>query len=228
MNIESLSDALGQHYQHLRELLQGIERAVQCHEWGRCSERAAALHELLGRQIRFEEGEIFPAVFGPAANAQVDGRLREEHEELRNLTALLGLSSPAHDPAGWQSVLVELGGRLGEHIESEAGAFLANAGQVASGTVERLRARLAQVAPPAAAVNEYFIDVSGMDPPGPFVRIMEALDAGHLPLRVRIHREPLPLYAALAERGFTHRTRVLDDGCFEIRIARVVDEPGNA
>ncbi len=40
------------------------------------------------------------------------------------------------------------------------------------------------------------------------------------PLRVLIHREPFPLYDVLAEQGFGHRARSLEDGSFEIVIER--------
>lgn len=229
MNIESLSDALGQHYTQLRGQLRGMEAAVAAGEWDRCRERAAALNELLGRHIRFEEGEIFPVVFAAArGGAGIERRLRAEHEQLRNLAIVLGLSSPAHDPSGWRQVLDELESRVGEHIESEAAALTTHADRVPAEMVVHLNQRLTEVAPPVEEQAGHFLDVSGMDPPGPYVRIMEELDKQHLPLRVRIHREPLPLYAALAERGLAHSTRQLDDGCFEIVIRPASVASGNA
>ena len=114
------------------------------------------------------------------------------------------------------------------HIEQES-AGLARWGRLDPAQAGDIDSLLQRHLPAAqAAAREHFIDVSAMEPPGPFVSIMEELSRGHVPLRVRIHREPLPLYAALAERGFAYRTRRLDDGCFEIRIVRSADEPGIA
>ena len=61
----------------------------------------------------------------------------------------------------------------------------------------------------------------GLEPPEPFLRIMKALtSAPDQPLRVLIHREPFPLYDVLAEQGFAHRARALEEGGFEIVIER--------
>jgi hypothetical protein len=37
-------------------------------------------------------------------------------------------------------------------------------------------------------------------------------------IRFLIHREPFPLYGLLENMGYRHRTHMLGDGCFEIRI----------
>ena len=88
--------------------------------------------------------------------------------------------------------------------------------------------RLTELAPKPVVREGYFVDVSRMEPPGPFVTIMDELARGHVPLQVRIHREPWPLYTALADQGYTHATRMLDDGCFEILIRRGSSETGIA
>lgn len=229
MNMESFSNALGEHYRHLRELIAGMGEAVQAGEWANCSERATALNDLLGRQIGFEETEVFPVVFGETVtNTGMNDRLRTEHEDLRNLATLLGMSSPAHDPSGWRAVLTELSGLMRTHIESESDAFLANAGTIPADTMRQWNLRLTELAPKPVVHDGYFVDVSRMEPPGPFVTIMDELARGHVPLRVRIHREPWPLYTALADQGYTHATRMLDDGCFEILIRRGADGTGIA
>lgn len=67
-----------------------------------------------------------------------------------------------------------------------------------------------------------FLDVRWLPPPEPFENIMRALSA--LPadgtLQVHIHREPFPLYDALRDNGYTWQTRALENGDFEIMIAR--------
>ncbi len=64
------------------------------------------------------------------------------------------------------------------------------------------------------------LDVSGLEPPEPLERILEALDS--LPaddrLRVRHRREPFPLYTFLRQLGFAWRTDQAGDGAFDILI----------
>lgn len=232
MTTEAIDRLLNRLYGEVRQTLVQLDRAVVSRDWGTCMERATALNELLHRQIGFEEGAVFPAAFGDAATAQaghadVASGLQAEHISLRNLAALLRMSSPAHDPEGWESVLRELEEQIERHIEAES-AGLARWGRIdpiQAGDIDSLLER--HLPETQAAAHEHFIDVSAMEPPGPFVHIMEQLSLGRVPLRVRIHREPLPLYAALAERGFAYRTRRLDDGCFEIRIVRAADVSAN-
>ena len=51
------------------------------------------------------------------------------------------------------------------------------------------------------------------------LRIVEALRAApSKPLRVRIHREPYPLYGLLDEQGYSWHTEARQDGSFEILI----------
>lgn len=65
------------------------------------------------------------------------------------------------------------------------------------------------------------LDVRGLPPCEPLERILAALD--DLPadetLDVLIHREPFPLYALLAERGFAWRTEAAGEA-FRVLIAR--------
>lgn len=74
------------------------------------------------------------------------------------------------------------------------------------------------------------LDVSELAPPEPLVRILAAVDSlgpGQA-LRVRHRREPFPLYQALAESGFVHRTSRLGPDRYEILIWRADDEAANA
>lgn len=69
---------------------------------------------------------------------------------------------------------------------------------------------------------ESVLDVRGLEPPEPMVRIMDAIET--LPpgeaLCVAIHREPFPLYAMLAEQGYVHSTTWHQGGYFEVIIRR--------
>ncbi|PIV15209.1 MAG: hypothetical protein COS43_03505 [Gallionellales bacterium CG03_land_8_20_14_0_80_55_15] len=64
------------------------------------------------------------------------------------------------------------------------------------------------------------LDVCGLPPPEPFEKIMKALQtlpAGET-LRVRIPREPFPLYAVLRDTGYIWTTTPSAEGNYEILI----------
>ncbi|WP_374361451.1 DUF2249 domain-containing protein [Pseudoduganella danionis] len=68
--------------------------------------------------------------------------------------------------------------------------------------------------------NEVQIDVSGLEPPEPMVRVLEALDllADDGRLRVLIDRQPVPLYQVLQRNGYSHLTTARPDGLYEVLI----------
>ena len=69
-----------------------------------------------------------------------------------------------------------------------------------------------------ATTADQVIDGRGLEPPEPFVKTMEALDAiepGQTVLLV-LGREPFPLYRALELNGFVWRTTHSDDGTVEV------------
>jgi hypothetical protein len=79
-------------------------------------------------------------------------------------------------------------------------------------------------------VIEAVVDGRGMEPPEPFVRVMDALSVcpdgrGVLLL---LSREPYPLYRALALNGFAHSVRHAADGTVEILSWRDPDHAGTA
>lgn len=65
---------------------------------------------------------------------------------------------------------------------------------------------------------EILIDGRTLEPPEPFVQTMEALDtlATGQKLRLRLVREPFPLYRALELNGVEWRTERRADGEFDI------------
>ncbi len=68
--------------------------------------------------------------------------------------------------------------------------------------------------------DEILIDARGLEPPEPMERVLQAvalLRPGQ-GIRFLLHREPFPLYALLAERGFRHETHAQADGSFVILI----------
>lgn len=69
-------------------------------------------------------------------------------------------------------------------------------------------------------VADLVVDARGLAPPEPMERALKALSELQRDQRLRfmIHREPMPLYRILQNNGYQWRTRVLDDGTFEITI----------
>ena len=74
-------------------------------------------------------------------------------------------------------------------------------------------------------INEILVDARGLEPPEPMERVMQtlALLRPGQSIRLLLHREPFPLYALLAERGYRHETRMEADGSYVILI-RLSDE----
>lgn len=70
--------------------------------------------------------------------------------------------------------------------------------------------------------DEIILDVRGLMPPDPLVKVLDALEI--LPpggqLRMVHHREPFPLYSILQDEGYQYRSETFADGHFEIVIWR--------
>ena len=67
------------------------------------------------------------------------------------------------------------------------------------------------------------VDARYLEPPEPFVRVMEALDHFLDPsppesIRLLLFREPFPLYKVLDEHGYYRMTTLESDGTFMIDI----------
>jgi uncharacterized protein (DUF2249 family) len=78
------------------------------------------------------------------------------------------------------------------------------------------------VAPGPAAAGDGALDVRGLEPPLPMVRVLERLDtlAPGATLTVLHERRPLFLYPQLDERGFLHETDEPEPGLVRIVIRR--------
>jgi uncharacterized protein (DUF2249 family) len=121
--------------------------------------------------------------------------LIEQHEELRQHFETLGAAAPQYDPEGCVT-------------EFEALATLLRTRHAGA-----LRAWRRQ--PPVP------LDLRGLQPPEPIVRIFEALERSPgEPLRAILPHEPVPLYALLRERGFTYSGAQRADGGYELLIER--------
>jgi uncharacterized protein (DUF2249 family) len=96
---------------------------------------------------------------------------------------------------------------------------------MSEGTPIRLKESAAPApaaAGPSAPAKTISLDVRGLEPPQPLVRILEALAT--LPDGVELcactERRPMHLYAALAERGFVGETEEQSNGSFITQIKR--------
>jgi TusA-related sulfurtransferase len=67
---------------------------------------------------------------------------------------------------------------------------------------------------------EILVDARGLEPPEPMEKVLQtlALLRPGQTIRMLLHREPFPLYAILAERGYRHETRMDPDGSYVILI----------
>ena len=75
--------------------------------------------------------------------------------------------------------------------------------------------------PHASANDERFLDLRGLEPPEPLLRIFAALDEpSERPLRVCLAREPFPLYPMLRAAGWRRRTERREDGSCDVVITR--------
>jgi hemerythrin-like domain-containing protein len=211
--MSTISAELTEHHRRCREMFAQAEEVVRDGDWHAFSARLVALREEILGHFRFEEERLFP-VYEEATGLR-DGTqaLRVQHDDIRAILWALSSASAAHDPESCREEFDTLALLFRQHTETEEGMMYP--------AFERaLGARTAQLAEQARAKAES-LDVRELEPPEPFLRIMKALtQAPDKPLRVLIHREPFPLYDVLAEQGFGHRSRPLEDGGFEIVIER--------
>lgn len=175
-----------------RQLARQLEAVVAAGRAGRWSE-----YQLQFGVLR--DGLMRHMAFGQEA-------LREEHARLRRSLEMLGAAAPERDPEGCLAELDELGGLM----RSLHAAETALDPQYATGPV-----------PPLALDEPPAMDLRGLQPPEPIVRIFHALERGAgAPLRVILPHEPVPLYGLLRERGYSYAGSPRPDGGFEVLIER--------
>ena len=154
----------------------------------------ATIAQLLDETMRTARASQWPAYrlrFSALCEA-LAGRLEPADEDLRMRLDVLSAAAPEHDPQGYLSELEQLLAALQEKGLSKSEA----------------------VAPVPA------LDLRGLQPPEPIVRIFQALErAPREPLRVILPHEPVPLYGLLRERGFSWSGSPRPDGSYELLIA---------
>ena len=68
--------------------------------------------------------------------------------------------------------------------------------------------------------REVLVDARWLAPPEPIEKVLSALEMLRPGQRIRflVHREPLPLFGLLDERGYRYTSHNLPDGCCEVLI----------
>jgi uncharacterized protein (DUF2249 family) len=202
--MDEFDGSLNAQHAQIDRTLDAVLAAGRAARWPEYRRHLGALREGLSQHMAFEEDAIFPVLERDAATA-VRG-LREQHARLRQHLEVLGAAAPEQDPQGCLAELAELAALLRSHHAAET----ALDPQYATRPVPQLEL---DDPPP--------IDLRGLQPPEPIVRIFQALerDPGAT-LRVILPHEPAPLYALLRERGFSYSGTQRPDGGFEVLIER--------
>ena len=224
----SISEALTEHHRHCDALFEAASEAADAADWAALRAQLATLSDALARHFAYEEEALFPAF--EAATGLHEGPtavMRLEHDHMRNILQELAAAAPEHDPDGCRAELDNLFVMLQQHNAKEEGVLYPACDQLPADSREALAAEAAQLTPrpvdaPAAAGACDTLDLRALEPPEPFLRIVRRLrEAPSGPLRVRIHREPFPLYEELQALGYRWSTQSLADGSFEILIEPV-------
>jgi len=214
-----IGELLNAHHGRLEALLDDALSAARSGEWGAYLAHFRALRGSLLEHLAYEDAELFPEMARTLGNeAEVDA-LREQHAYLRRQFELLSAAAPEHDPDGCLIEIEELAALVRKHHDDELHVCYPAADRLLSpGLTESAIGMTAR----AAAAEAQALDLRGLQPPEPMVRIFEALErSAGAPLRAILPHEPLPLYALLRERGFSCSGRSLADGGFEVLIERM-------
>jgi hypothetical protein len=158
-------------------------------------DRMVTLTNLIGETVRAARARQWPAHRAQfaALREALDAQLAPGEEDLRARLDVLSAATPDQDPEGYLTELEQLVHLLGERGLPE---------------VEVAERRPA-------------LDLRGLQPPEPIVRILEALERSQgEPLRAILPHEPVPLYQLLRERGFSCTGAPRADGGFEVLIER--------
>lgn len=194
--------SLSTQHAQIERALDAVVAAGRGGSWSLYRRYLGALREGLLQHLLFEEEALFPSLEKNAAASVKE--LREDHAQLRRHLETLGAAAPEQDPAGCIAELGELAALLRAHHAAEMS----------------LDPQYALRSGPSLALNELpAMDLRGLQPPEPIVRIFQALERSPgVPLRVILPHEPVPLYALLRERGFSCTGSPRPDGGFEVLI----------
>lgn len=197
--------------EHVRceSLLAAAEKAFAAAEWPAFRVRVMELRDTLLAHFEAEEEIVFAQFERSTGLREPIAELCMQHQRMREILDALASVSPAHDPEGCGSELATLAALFRQHREIEEGTMYPAFGRALDAAPVRASA-------PAAVPA---IDLRGLEPPQPIVRIFEALKrAPGEPLRVVLPHEPHPLYGLLREQGFEWSGAPRTDGGFELTI----------
>ena len=197
--------ALGARHQAFAGFLDQVRVAGRAGRWPEYRLHFGVLRESLLEHMAFAEEEALPALRQEAAGAAK--ALNETHARLRQHLEVLGAAAPEQDPEGCLAELEEIGALMDSLRTAET----------ALGPEYAARP-MPQLTPGRVPA----IDLRGLQPPEPIMRIFEALerDPGS-PLRVILPHEPVPLYGLLRERGYGYAGAPRADGGYDLMIQRL-------
>ena len=220
-----IGESLDTHHAQLEAQLAKILNAARAADWTAYRARFAVLRPAVLDHIAFEEQELFPElarVLGSEAEVLV---LRSEHERLRRHFETLSAAAPEHDPAGFIGELEDLDAFIRQHHQRELQVCYPASDRLASGNAELAQDARGLVDAAAAEFGAEpsppALDLRGLQPPEPIVRIFAALErAPDEPLRAILPHEPVPLYALLRDRGFRCAGETRPDGGYDLLIEK--------
>lgn len=209
------SDALSALHEDLDRRLAATVDAARRGDWAAYLARFVALREELTEHMAYEDEELFPLLEKSGLAPADLATLYEDHAEFRQQLDALNAAAPQHDPEGCIAELERLAEFQRAHHARELSACYAHADRLALAPPPAPRAK------PAAGDGPAPMDLRGLQPPEPIVRIFQALErAPHEPVRAILPHEPVPLYGLLRERGFGWAGTQRPDGGYELLIRK--------
>jgi uncharacterized protein (DUF2249 family) len=192
-------------------LLAAAEKAFAHGKWAPFRECVVELRDALLAHFAYEEEVVFPQFERTSGMREPTAQLCTQHRRIREILDALASVSPGHDPKGCRAELATLALLYRQHKEVEE--VLMYPAFARALPAMPVRAAWPQGGPA--------LDLRGLEPPQPVVRILDALErAPGNPLRVLLPHEPQPLYGLLREQGFEWSGAQRADGGFELTIRK--------
>jgi hemerythrin superfamily protein len=201
-------DAMTEAHRRCDLLLVAAEQALENRDWIAFRVRLLEFRSFLLEHFAVEEEELFPAFERRTGLHDPTSQLRLQHARMGEILDALAAVAPAHDPDGCDAELRTLGALYRQHKEMEERVLYPALQRVAEAAASR-----------KVAAGGEALDLRGLQPPQPIVRIFEELErAPASPLRVVLPHEPHPLYGMLRDQGFEWSGAYRPDGGFELTI----------
>jgi uncharacterized protein (DUF2249 family) len=223
--VAPISKFLDTHHEQIEADLGALLHVARVAQWPAYRRQFAELRATVFEHMAYEEQELFPEL-ARALGSEVEVReLRSEHERLRRHFETLGAAAPEYDPEGCIGELEDLSAFVRRHHAKELQTCYpaldrlpgVDAG-LAQGARELAGAARARS---GAGASSPALDLRGLQPPEPIVRILAALERSPGdPLRAILPHEPVPLYALLQDRGFRYEGATRPDGGYELLIQK--------